>query len=239
MTADSPTSRLRTTARRPLLPLAVAVATGIVADRVFDVWLGEHGLNGYWLNGHGLSAWWAAAIGCLVLSVWMASRRHSHSNHSHSNMRLAMAALLLATACIGGSWHHLRWHYYEQDHLARFATDVSQPVCLRAVAVDRTKYSPAPPTNPLRAIPVGPRSEINVRITSVRNGREWRDAEGTCKLRVNGELNNVIAGDELLVFGLMGTSAPALNPGEYDWSLAARGAGRHCELFGAVLLVCC
>ena len=212
MPADPPTSRLPPTSRRPLLPIAVASVVGIVADR----W------GGGLLLEHGLYLWWMAAAGCLVIGLIL--RRHN-------NKKLSSSLLLLAVVCLAGSWHHLRWHYFEHDHLARFTTEVSQPVCLQAVALDRLKWSPAPTSNPLRAIPVGPRSEIQIRVTRVRAGREWRDVSGVCKLRINGELHDIMAGDELQVFALMGRLSPAMNPGEYDWSLAERGAGRYCEIY--------
>ena len=192
--------------------VALAVSAGIVVDRsVGDRWV-EQGLLG----------WWLAAWGCLGLCMLML-RRHGG----------AWSALWLALTivCLGGSWHHLRWHYYEHDHLGRFASDVPQPVCLQAVALNRLKWSPAPPSNPLRALPVGPRSEIEVRVTRVRDGQAWRQAAGTCNLRVNGELRDILEGDQLLIFAKMGRITPALNPGEYDWSLASRGAGRYCDLY--------
>ena len=212
MPAALPTSRLQPVSRQPLFLLAVAAMIGIVADRL----VGDRCVES------GLLIWWVAAIACLAASSLLTRDR---------DVRLCAALLLLAVVCLGGGWHHLRWHYFERDHLARFATDVPQPVCLQAVALDRLKWSPAPPSNPLRALPVGPRSEIMVRVTRVRDGREWRDATGTCKLRVNGELRDIMAGDELQVFALMGRLTPALNPGEYDWSESERGAGRHCELY--------
>lgn len=171
--------------------------------------------NGLWL-------WWLATSACLVTGA--------HLLKQGRGQRTALL-LFLAIVGLGGGWHHLRWHYFEHNHLARFASEVPQPVCLEAVALDRIKWSPAPPTNPLRALPVGPRSEIRVRVTRVRDGREWRDVTGTCKLRVDGELRDVMAGDELKIFALMGTLTPALNPGEYDWQLSERGAGRHCEIY--------
>ncbi len=212
MPADLLTRRLPPTARRPLLPVAVAVVVGIVADR----WAGS-----LWV-GKGLYLGWLAAAGCLAFSLLL--RRHKNS-------KLSSSLLLLALVCLAGSWHHLRWNYFEHDHLARFTTEVSQPVCLQAVALDRLKWSPAPTSNPLRAIPIGPRSEIQVRVTRIRDGREWRDVSGVCKLRINGELHDILAGDQLQVFALMGRLSPAMNPGEYDWSLAERGAGRYCEIF--------
>ncbi|MGI9428743.1 MAG: ComEC/Rec2 family competence protein, partial [Bythopirellula sp.] len=200
------------TPRRPLLQLAIAAAIGIVLDR----W------SGSWLFESGPLFWWLGATGCL-LSILLLHRYRDHY--------WGAVLLLTAAACIAGSWHHLRWHYYEQDHLARFAAEVPQPVCLQAVALDRLKWSPAPPKNLLRALPVGPRSELQVRVTRVRDGREWREVSGDCKLRVNGELHHVMAGDELQIFALMMKKRPALNPGEYDWSEVARGGGQHCELF--------
>ncbi len=212
MPADRPNSRSLPTFRRPLLPIAVAAVVGIIADR----------LGGYLSIEEGLFLWWLAAGGCLAFGSLLRQRIPD---------RALSALLLLAVVCLGGSWHHLRWHYFEHDHLARYATEVPQPACLQAVALDRLKWIPAPTSNPLRALPVGPRSEIRVRVTRVRDGREWRDVSGVCKLRVNGELQEVMAGDELRVFALMGRLVPAMNPGEYDWSLSERSAGRHCEIY--------
>jgi len=206
------TCRSQPTIRRPLLPIAVAAVVGIVADRLW----------GDLLIVQGMLLWWLSAGGCLAWNLLLRQRIAS---------RWLSASLLLAVVCLSGSWHHLRWHYYEQDHLARYATEVLQPVCLEAVALDRLKSIPAPTSDSLRAMPVGPRSEIRVRVTRLRDGRTWREVSGTCKLRVRGQLQNVMSGDELQVFALLGRLTPALNPGEYDWSLAARGAGRHCELY--------
>ncbi len=213
MPADLPNTRLPPMSRRPLLPIAGAAVVGIVVDR----------LAGDLLVERGLFLWWLTAACCLALCMLL--RRRS------KKPKLTSALLLLAVVSLAGSWHHLRWHYFEQDHHARFASEVPQPVCLQVVALDRIKWSPAPPSNPLRAIPVGPRSEVQVRVTRIRDGRAWREVSGTCKLRVNGNLHDVMAGDKLLIYAKMGRLPPALNPGEYDWSLAERGAGRFCDLF--------
>lgn len=212
MPVDRPTSRLHPTSRRPLLQLAFAVVLGIVIDR----------LSGGRFVEHGLYLWWSAAFGCLLIILLLPTRRYDRS---------FTMLLLMAFVCLGGSWHHLHWHYYEQDHIARFASEVPQPVCLQAVVLDRLKYSPAPPSNPMRALPVGPRSEIQVYVTRLRDGQEWRSTSGSCKLRVNGALQDIMAGDEIMIFAQLGRISPALNPGEYDWSQARRGAGQHCELF--------
>ena len=207
-----PTSRSNPSPRRPLLPVAAAVVVGVVLDR----WGGERS------EGSLLIWWWLGATVALV-GCAIARRR--------CRWRASAALLLVSMVCVAASWHHLSWEFYEYDHLARFNTDVPQPVCLEAEAVSRLKWSPSPPSNPLRALPVGPRSEMMVRVTRVRDGRKWREVSGTCKLRIDGELHDVSVGDRLQVFALMGRLTPALNPGEYDWRLSERGAGRHCEIY--------
>jgi len=209
MFADSLISQR--TSRRPLLLPTAAVAVGIALDRYCSDWWGVS-----------VVLWWWGAGGCL-LAAWRL--------RGWGYQRWASLLLLLAIVCVGGSWHYLRWHYYQQDHLARFATTLPQPVCVQALALDRLKYSPAPLPNPLQALPVGPRSELRVRVTRLRDGRAWRSVTGTCKLRIKGEMQGVMAGDELLVYAKLSRLPPALNPGEYDWAQVERGAGRHCELF--------
>ncbi len=207
MTAVHRNRRQGVPLRRPLLPLALAVGAGIVANRCV---------------GLELNVWWCGAGGACLLGFLLQRQR---------KFQASIPLLLVAMACLGGSWHQLRWHYFDQDHLAQYADEVPAPVCVRAVALDRIQHHATPAPNPLRAIPAEKSSELQVRITQVRDGREWRTATGQCQLWVRGELRSISAGDQLLIFASLGKNAPALNPGEYDWSRADRGAGRHCQLF--------
>jgi len=199
--------------RRQLLLVALAVGLGIAVDRY-----GGSAVAG------GVFFWWAAAmlsvVGCVVL-------------RSYGKTQLLSWTLLLAALCIGGAWHHLRWNYFAADDLARFAREAAQPVCVEAVVTGRTKQSPAPAPNPLRAMPVGPRSDTLVRILRIRDGTRWRNASGNCRLRVASELVEVQAGDRLRVYARFNRPRPALNPGQYDRAQTERRAGRHCELFCA------
>ena len=212
MPTDPSPHRPPSTARSPLLYLAGAVALGILTDR----------LVGDRLPGCGLYGWWFAAAGCLLIS-WVLQKRISQ--------RSSIGLLLTAVVCLGGGWHHLRWHYFQHDDLARFATEASAPVCLEAIALGHPKWKPAPPPNPLRAMPTGSSSEIQIGVTQLRDGKEWRLASGTCRLRIDGKLDQAItAGDRLLIFAQLRQVAPALNPGQYDWAQEERRAGRLCQL---------
>ncbi len=200
-----------TTVRSPLLWVALAAVFGIVADR--------YGLADE-VGGHFF--WWATTAIAIVACVLLLRRKA---------FRSSAYFVLLMFFSLAGAWHHLHWNYVASNNLARFASEAPQPVCVEVVAIDRTKFSPAPPKNILRALPAGPRSEVEVRIARIRDGTEWRTASGTSRLRIAGQLSGIDVGDRLVVFAHFSRPRPVLNPGQYDWAKAARGAGWHCELF--------
>jgi competence protein ComEC len=197
---------------QPLLWLALAVATGIVADR----------FGGRWFDSFGVVSWWVSA----VVAMFAAG-----AFYFGKRARLSACAMLIAAVCLGGAWHDLHWNYLQADELARYATEVAEPVCFEAIADKPSRWSPAASATPLRAIPAEPRSEVEVRITRLRNGNQWQTASGMIRLRVNGVLPDINPGDKLLVFGRLAKSTPPLNPGQYDYAAAERAAGRHCEVF--------
>jgi competence protein ComEC len=105
----------------PLVPAALAMMAGIVADRCLDHW--------------STRAWALAAVGCAVATL--IGRAHS---------RVAYPALLAACAALGGGWHHHRWSDLEPDDLASLAGSAARPAWLRGVLVDTPEFFP--PTRP-------------------------------------------------------------------------------------------
>ena len=195
------------TPSRPLLLATLAWGLGILADRY---------------AGMSLLTWWSTAVVLVAIAIAL---RHLGRHQSFAG------TLLVTLACTGGAWHHLHWNFAAHDELGRFARETSQPVCFEGVAIDRIKWSPAPTPDPLRAMPLGPMSEVLVRVTRVRDGQQWREVSGSCRLRVAGGLADVTAGDRLRAFALFGRIPPALNPGQYDWAQAERRAARYCDLY--------
>lgn len=194
---------------RPLLLVAAAAAAGIVVDR-------------YWGKALGVTSWWSLAALAALMCFFL--RRMNLGQWS-------AVLLLVSIAALGGAWRDLSWNYLDSHHLARYADEISAPVCVEAVAVNRMVWTPAPPANPLSVVPTGSQSELMVEITRVRDGTQWQPASGSCRLRVEGELSRVHRGDQLLVFAQFGRPSPALNPGQYDWAQAERSSGRFVELF--------
>ena len=197
---------------RPLLWIAVAAAAGIVVDRT----------TGAWLGSSGVIVWWLLAATCAGICYFLRHRDRSS---------LATMALLMSYAALAGAWHHQAWNFVDHKHLARFAEQSLHPVCVEAIAIDRSQWQPAPPANPLRAVPLGSRSQLTLEVTRVRDGTRWLETSGTCRLRVDGELTGVARGDRLRIFGQFGRPRAAFNPGQFDWANAERGAGRFVELY--------
>ncbi len=190
----------------PLVIVLAAACLGIVADRFLPM---------------PAPVWWSAAIVCWV--VWAVLwRRH---------WRVTSSSMLLLSVAGGfGAWHHVQWWMFPANDLASFVREDSQPVAVRAIAVTAPKRIPAPPLNPMRAIPTGDRSQLEVRVTAIRDKRLWRPAAGLAMLSVDGHLLGVHAGDQLEVFATCSRTSPPGNPGEMDFAAHARADRRRCVM---------
>ncbi len=203
-------------ARAPLVMIAGTAAAGIVVDRVQSDWLLEGGPLVV-----GCAAWWWAAITGLLL--WYGFAR--------SGRPACAAALLLATfACMAAGWHHWSWNLFESVDLGRLATDEATPCCVEAFVLASPERIAAPSPSPFRAIPIGEKSRLPLRITKVRNGQQWQVASGRCTLVVDGHLLDASAGDRLRVYCHLRRSSPPRNPGQFDYAAHARADRRLCLL---------
>lgn len=195
----------------PLLLVAISLVVGILVDRLLGDWM---------VNGP--VTWWLIAV--VTTSAAMTLLNFGRN-------QISVAALLLAIGALGGAWHHYRWNTIAEDELVRFAPAIATPVCLEAIATTPVSHSPAPPPNPLRAIPADSQSQFLIHVTRIRDGSNWIDAVGESRLLIYGTLREIVPGDRLLVYGQLRKSRPALNPGQYDYAGAERSEGRLCELY--------
>jgi competence protein ComEC len=101
----------------PLVPLAMAVAAGIVADRFGGAWE---------------TTTWAALAGGSAVTAFLLRRWRW----------LGAVALVLAWVALGGGWHHRRWSDLPADDLARSVDERPRPAWLRGVLVDGASFRP-------------------------------------------------------------------------------------------------
>ncbi len=179
---------------QPLVIVLAAMAAGIFADR--------HGTLT-------LSAWWAVA--CAAGSGWLGLWRSRRDT-------AAAFVLLVAVAATAAAWHHLHWHIYPADDLARFASEHREPVCLDAVVLTAPRVRPMPPHDPMHPIPAGARVQFDVAPAAVRDRRQWRPASGRAQITVYAEVDGICVGDRVRILGRFARPAPARNPGEFDYA---------------------
>jgi competence protein ComEC len=196
---------------QPLVVVALAVATGIALDR-----FGSH-----LYAGVGFAVWWFVAISCLA--AWWCAWRFTRT-------ALAAMLLLMTTAMLGAAWHNLQWNYFTSYDAGRYASEEANPTCVTAVVLAAPELVPAPQPTPLRAIPGGERSRVELRITGIRDGTDWLPAAGRCQLAVDGDLLAVAPGDRVQVFAQLRRPLPPMNPGEHDFAADARAERRLASL---------
>jgi len=182
----------------PLVFAAAAVATGIVVDRVFS----------------GLLVF-SIGIGLFALAFWLVLWRGGR----HA---AATWALAVGLAAAGHAWHHTWWRLYPAEHCVRSVGDISRPLAAAAVAASRGELCPAPPRNPMAAIPEGDTTIVEIRVTGLRHLDQWRPATGAARLVVQGHLLNIEPGDELKVFGQAYRLSGPDNLGEFDYAAHQR-----------------
>ena len=151
-----------------------------------------------------LVAWFALGVVGLVIwgVLWRrdAARRSSARQTEMPRVRWGLASLLAAVAAAGGAWHHCRWNLFPEHDIARFAGEASRPVAIQARVARGARFLPSPAPDPLRSVPVGDRTRVELEALAVRDGRAWRPASGSITALVEGNAD-ARAGDRLTVFG--------------------------------------
>ena len=89
---------------------------------------------------------------------------------------------------------------------------------------------PAAAFDPMRAIPSGDSSRVEVRLTAIRDGEEWRGASGNAVFVVHGHLVGVRDGDEIEVLGHANRMRSPDNPGQTDFAAHYRADRFLCHV---------
>ncbi|MCA9257887.1 MAG: ComEC family competence protein, partial [Planctomycetales bacterium] len=138
---------------------------------------------------------------------------------------------LASVAALAGLWSHDQWRYFGVDDLSLFADETPQPAVIEAIVCDAPDPPPAETSNPLRPIPLPRITEGTVRALAIRDGTQWRSCSGLVRLRVAGDLVELLPGDRIRFVGKLGRPPPPLNPGQFDWRSVERGRRRLSEAY--------
>ncbi|MGD9636200.1 MAG: ComEC/Rec2 family competence protein, partial [Pirellulales bacterium] len=198
---------------QPLVVVAFALAGGIVFDRFALPAVFNLGFGSLWMVAllALVAWWWFWRGGRAAISCWL---------------------LVIAIAATGGAWHDLRWQLVGEHEIARFAA-APTPACLRATVLSAPETLPAALPTPLRAIPAGERTSVEVAPCGIRDAGSWLPAEGRCRLTVDSDLLAIAPGDDVQIFAQLRRPSPPMNPGEFDFRALARADGRMAALFAS------
>ncbi len=198
----------------PLVPLAIAVGTGVVLDRVVESW-------GTWV-------WSMAALGALAVAL-VGGRARRWGGEGVGSVAVGLAWLAL-----GGAWHHHRWSDLAADDLARVVeaerwSPGERRVCwLRGVVADDPTFRPGHEGPEDRGS-----TRVGVALTAIHDETadgEWRPASGLVQAWVGGDRSDLASGRAVELAGQLSRVEGPLNPGEFDPRPMLRGRGIRLRL---------
>lgn len=182
----------------PLAICLVFAGAGILSDR--------------WL-GFSVPFWFFAFLACLT-GWFFCFIKHPNNGRGFHRTHLCILAALF---CAFGGWHHYYWNCFPTDDIGFFASPEPHPVNIRGTVVESAIRVPAPPPDPGQPMATPGRIQFVIRVTEIRDGRNWIPASGKAIVYVDGddtELPNYA--DHLKIFGTLFSPGTARNPGAPD-----------------------
>jgi competence protein ComEC len=189
----------------PLVPLVVALATGIVLDR--------------YAEPLGTRSW----VGLVLVLGSIAALRIRRS-------AFARAALFAAFVALGGGWHHYRWTDLAPDDLAQGATETPQPAWLRGVVRESLGKRLSEGFGSRRGDSPQVTTRFVLDLAGFNDGKEWHKASGRALVIVSGDRGDIQAGQPVQAAGHLARFAPPLNPGEFDYRAFMQAQGIRLRL---------
>jgi competence protein ComEC len=185
----------------PLVPVALAITTGIVADR--------------WTF---ISFWSSLLLSLVFLAAWFFT-------HLGTKRGLALFYLWTGMAALSAGYHHWRTEIVSPDDISSFAADEPRLVLLRGVVHSEPTISRPPPRNPLRGYADTESTRAILRVGYLKEAGVWRPVSGLVQMSVSGAITNIHLGDEVEVAGRLALPSGPANPGEFDRASYLRDQG--------------
>lgn len=175
----------------PLVPVALAVTAGLLADRYSDVPLGA-----------------GLLVAVIALVGWLFTRATAPQT--------AFGWLLICSAAAAAAHHHSYRHTIGSNDISACTKDAPAAVRVRGALADEPERFRPPRPNPLLTTQRGATSSCVLDVTSIDGPSGWQPASGRVRLAVEGRLDDVHCGDVIEVTGRLSRPDLPLNPGERD-----------------------
>lgn len=179
-------------ARAPLVPVAVAVSVGLIADRYGTL--------------PPATGWLAGLVG---LVVWLVARSRSAVS--------AGVWLWLAAGGLAAAHHHQHRNIFASDDIATFASETPSPVRVRGYLDEEPIHVRAPRPNPLVTELRGESTTTVLDVAAIETGDGWVPASGKVRVTIEGKLGELHANDRVEIVGRLSRPLAPGNPGERDY----------------------
>ena len=201
---------------QPLVLAVIPFAFGIVLDRWLDV---------EWFV-------WPAACLAFLLGWWFVSKM-SRGESDRAGVAQSRSSILLMAAFVslGGCWHHVRWNWYPDNHIACFATEDPQLCCVRGQLISEPRLMVrSDKKSSLDPLQQSARTRLRLRLEGIRDDSDWRPVTGQVDVFLHEISDEVRSGDSLLVRGKLFGLKPPTNPGQFDFQNYLRSRGRFATI---------
>jgi competence protein ComEC len=186
----------------PLVPVALAMTIGIVADRFWVVPLAT-----------------SFGVALASLAAWFI----------FANTAYKWLALFYLWGCIAGlsaSYHHWQRCHVDASDISHFADYDGKPTRLRGT-LQSAPITQIGQQDPLRTIPTKDATRFVVRATQRQTPTSfpWHDVTGLVQVTVIGQTDDITVGDEVELLGTLALPGEAMNPGGFDYASFLRDQG--------------
>ncbi len=186
-------------AHQPALWLLLAIAIGIVFDRHL---------------APGTSVYIAVAL--LGVIAWVFGRRFSRAWP-------ASLMLLVATAALGGLWHHIWWRLYPANEISCWAEEDGGAVAMIGVTQTESRFLALQKDLPMSFHDSEEKTLVKVRAEQIRVGQEWVPCSGQLVALIKTRID-LHAGQRIRFLGTLKPTGSTRNPGEFDFRRYYRGS---------------
>lgn len=182
----------------PLRPLALSRRPALAAVGVFIGGIIVHANV-----AHHPVAWIACAILSAGIGIaWF--RRDTASSMAVAGAIFFVGIATTQLAAFYFSHNDINAFSSDTPRLAKLELDIDQPLRTIGTGLDRR--------------PISPRQVTTATVRRVLTHAGWIDASGKILVQIDPPNQHLALGQRIRVFGMLQRPAPAMNPGQFDWS---------------------